>query len=319
MKRKKPALRIVLLCIVIITELVPAFSNGPVTVAVVLSRDIAPYREALRGFKQVLEKAGEKFRFDEVSVETLAHDRDALIERVRSHKPSLILTLGSAATDLITEGIKDIPVVFSLILPSKGSGSLEDFRENHPNVTGATMEVPLSVQFAKMREVLPSTVRVGVLFDPAVSGPMVESARSSAREAGLELVALPVSSEKDVVGEMKELEGKVDILWSVADSTVFTPQGLKHILLSTLRSRLPFVGLSPAFVKAGALLALSCDYQDVGRQSGELAVRILGGETPARIPVAVPREVSMSINLNTAQQIQVAISPSVAQAAAEVF
>lgn len=319
MKRIGPLLRIFLLCVVIVTELVPAFSNGPVTIAVVLSRDIAPYREALRGFQSELEASGQKFRFDEINIESLIHDEHALVERVRSHKPSLVLTLGSAATDLIAGKIKDIPVVFSLVLPSKGSSSLEEFRDRHVNVTGATMEIPLAVQFAKIREVLPSTAKVGVLFDPAVSGPLVEAARASAANAGLDLVALPVSSEKDVVKRMKEIEDRVDILWSVADSTVFTPQGLKHILLSTLRSRIPFVGLSPAFVKAGALLALSCDYEDVGRQSGELATRILAGESPSKVAMAVPREVSMSINLNTAQQIQVAISPSVAKAAAEVF
>jgi putative ABC transport system substrate-binding protein len=118
---------------------------------------------------------------------------------------------------------------------------------------------------------------------------------------------------------MEEVEGKVDVLWSVADSTVFTPQGLRHILLSTLRNRIPFVGLSPAFVKAGALLALSCDYQDVGSQSGEMAIRILEGESPDTIPTAVPRQVSLSVNMNTARQIKVAIADEVRDAAANLF
>jgi len=104
----------------------------------------------------------------------------------------------------------------------------------------------------------------------------------------------------------------------VADSTVFSPKGLEHILLATLRGRIPFVGLSPSFVKAGALLALSVDYQDVGRQSGEQSLRILSGEDPSHVPIAVPRNISLSVNMNTAMQIQVQIQEKVRRQA-ELF
>ncbi len=318
MKRTRPLLHALVLCVVVVTELVPAFSNGPAMIAVVMSRDIAPYREALKGFEGELKGARQQFRIVEFNLEAAAHDSEGLIERIRSRRPALILTLGSAATNLVTAAVKEIPVVFSLVLPSTGPDSLEDLRSAHGNVAGASMEIPMATQFSKIREILPGAKRVGVLYDPAVSGHLVEAAKKVASSMNLELLTLPVSSEKDVVTRMEEVEGRVDILWSVADPTVFTPQGLRHILLSTLRSRIPFVGLSPSFVKAGALLALSCDYQDVGRQSGEVAVRILAGEVPSRIPTAVPREVSLSVNMNTARQIQVAISEEVARRA-EVF
>jgi putative ABC transport system substrate-binding protein len=319
MNRPIVVLRTLLLCVVLVTELVPAFSNGPVTIAVVLSREIAPYHDALRGFKEQIQGPDKKFRFVEFNLEISGQTTTELIERIRSKEPALVLSIGSAATSLIASEITDIPVVFSLVLPSRGSKSLEELRAAQRNVTGATMEIPLSTQFAKIREVLPSARKVGVLFDPEVSGPLVETAGEIAGAQGFDLVALPVSSENDVVRRMKELEGEVDVLWSVADSTVFTPQGLKHILLSTLRARIPFVGLSPSFVKAGALLALSCDYQDVGRQSAELAQRIIAGETPGEIRMVVPREVSMSLNLHTARQIQVAISRELELAAAQTF
>jgi len=104
----------------------------------------------------------------------------------------------------------------------------------------------------------------------------------------------------------------------VADSTVFSPQGLKQILLATLRNRIPFIGLSPSFVKAGALAAFSVDYQDVGRQSAEQALRILGGEEPTHVPMTSPRSISLSLNMNTARQIQVDIEDEIRQRA-ELF
>ena len=50
-----------------------------------------------------------------------------------------------------------------------------------------------------------------------------------------------------------------------------TPQTAEPILLSTLKNKIPLVGLSSSWVKAGALYALDRDYVDIGLQSGELA------------------------------------------------
>ena len=54
-------------------------------------------------------------------------------------------------------------------------------------------------------------------------------------------------------------------------------------------------------------------------QSGELALRMLAGEDPARIPMTVPRNVSLSVNMNTAKQIQVQIQDDVKQKAELYF
>jgi putative ABC transport system substrate-binding protein len=318
MTRIRHVLQALLVCIVVLTELVPAFSLGPTTIVIVLSRDIAPYREALKGFELDLNNSKRPYRFVEYNVEAAGPDPGSFIERIRARRPALILTLGSAATNLVAGAVHDVPLVFSLVLPSTGTDSIEELRSTHENVAGASMQIPVATQFAKIREILPGARRIGVLYDPKNSWPQVESAGKVATAMGLELVALPVTSEEGVVQRMEEVAGRVDLLWSVSDSTVFTPQGLRHILLSTLRSRIPFVGLSPSFVKAGALLALSCSYEDVGRQSGDIALRILGGEEPARIPTAEPREISLSINMNTAKQITVAISEEIRREA-EVF
>lgn len=319
MQKARGLLIALVLCATIVSHTHPAFSEGPALIAVVFSRDIGPYRSALDGFESELKKQKRPYRLVDFNVESYSHDPDSLIARIRSKRPALVLTLGSSATEFVSNQMSDVPIVFSMVLPTPGPEGPDRPWVARTNITGATMEIPLSIQFRKIREVLPEARRVGVLFDPTVSGALVEEAIAAARLAGLVLVPMEVRSESDIVSRMEEVEGKVDVLWSIADSTVFSPQGLRHILLSTLRNRIPFVGLSPAFVKAGALLALSCDYEDIGRQSGEMAVRILDGEAPSHIPSAAPRDVSYSVNMNTARQLRVAITDEIRHAAASVF
>jgi putative ABC transport system substrate-binding protein len=303
---------------IVLTELLPAFSDAPLVISVVLSRDVAPYRQALKGFEEVLRSSGRPYKIHEYTTEGSSIDAEALVEKVRARRPAMILTIGSSATETIAQRVKDIPVVFSLVLPSSGGGVLEEIRNSHDNITGSSMEIPIRTQFAKIRQVLPTARRMGVLYDPEVTGTVVDNASRVAAGMGLELVMLPVGSEKDLLAVTSDLSSRMDVLWSVADSTVFSPSGLRQVLLATLRGRVPFVGLSPSFVKAGALLALSVDYQDVGRQSGEQALRILAGEEPSQIPVTTPRSLSLSLNLNTAKQIQVTIQDEI-RAQAEVF
>ena len=302
----------------VLAAVTPCMGQGSeVDIAVVFSRDAAPYRQALKGFEEVLQASGRQYRLHQLYLDGgLPNDR--LIERIRSRAPELILTIGSSATGVVSDAINDIPIVFSLVQPSAGTATLRGEAGGHQNLTGSSMEIPLEVQFREVREILPEAKRVGVLYDPEVTGKVVEAAIAPAAAMGMDLVPMSVRSEGDLLGHAASLSG-VDALWSVADSTVFSPQGLNQILLSTLRHRVPFVGLSPSFVKAGALLAISVDYADVGRQSGEIAGRILAGEKPSTIPVTAPRKVSLSVNLNTARQIDVAIGDSIRQKAQIFF
>jgi putative ABC transport system substrate-binding protein len=288
----------------------PAAIAGPLEIAVVSSRDIAPYRAARQGFVAVLDEAGIAYRIEEFRTETDAAEGREVVQQIRSRRPDLILTIGSAATRDISAAIRDIPIVFSLVLQGAGPGE-DELPALGQNVTGASMHIPLEVQFRSLREAIPTARRFGVMYNPDATGPVVDEAKQVAQRLGVDLVALPVRSEAEVLRAIESLEGKVDLLWSVADPTVFTPQSVNYILLNTLRHKIPFIGLSPSYVRAGALLALSCDYVDVGRQSGELALQIVRGAPPKQVAVTAPRSVSMFLNLNTAKQLEVAISEAV--------
>ena len=285
------------------------FSSISIVLTIVKSRDLTPYSEAATGLRKVLLSRVPDLKIDEVLFPESEPDEKAFLDGLEKSRPDLIVTIGTQATRSITRRISDIPIVFSLVLLAGDSEVL--FRQRPPNVSGAAMDVPIAVQFQRMKEVIPGLKRVGVLYNPKLTGEVVQSARAAAQASGLELVEIPVASEAEVIREMGTLKGRVDALWSVADSTVFTPRSVDTILLLTLRDGIPFVGLSPSFVKAGALLSFSCDYEDVGAQSGEIASEILRGKSPANLPIVYPRHVSLFLNLNTARAIHLEISARV--------
>ena len=286
-----------------------ARAEGPRTVVVVKSRDLAPYNAALRGLRRSLAASDPDVQLRELVLPSGEARVRSFLDSLTKSRPDAIVTIGTQATRAVTRRVQDIPIVFSLVLTK---GSLEAWTQRRPsNVTGAAMDVPISVQFRRLKEVIPDMQRVGVIYNPRETGELVESAREAAAGAGLTLVEIPVFSEAKVIEEVSRLKGRIDALWSVADSTVFTPRSVDQILLLTLRDGVPFVGLSPSFVKAGALLSFSCDYEDVGSQSGELVSEVLNGKSPTQIAIAYPRHVSLFLNLNTARAIHLEISAEV--------
>ncbi len=288
-------------------------------IAVIKSRDSTFYNAALKGFRKVLEDKNVK-DITSYNMEDDPRKGREIISKIKTKKLDLILTLGTMATTVASEDIKDLPIVFSAVLNPVDSGLVKDMKSSGNNLTGASMDIPIKTQFEWLKKVAPSIKTIGVLYNPDETKVVIDKASKIAEIMTLKLIAVPVHSEKDVPKATNGLLRKVDALWSVADTTVFgLKQSRKFILLKTLREKIPFMGLSRFFVQAGALLALSCDYEDIGRQSGELAVRILAGEKPSQIPITVPRKISLLLNLKVAERIGIKIPRHIINEADEVF
>lgn len=233
------------------------------------------------------------------------------MQALKAQRPALIVTVGSAATSLVQAHVQDIPVVFCMVLNPVASGFVQSRQASGNNLTVASLDIPARLQFETLKALLPHVKKVGVLYNPRETAAIVEPAMQAAAALGLGLIAMPVTAAEQIPTTMSELERQIDALWSVADSTVFeSDRSVEFLLRRTLQSRIPFMGLSPAFVKAGALIALSADYRDVGRQCGEEAAQVLAGRAPASLPITTPRKVTPYVNLNVARAIGVEIPTS---------
>jgi putative tryptophan/tyrosine transport system substrate-binding protein len=278
------------------------------SVVVIKSLEAKPYEDALQGLKEALAAKGFQPILREYTYTEGRGDAIKLLSDIQNRRPGLIVTLGSAATTLMHSRVQELPMVFCMVLNPVASGFVQSMQASGNNLTGASLDVPAKVQFETLKAVVPSVKRVGVLYNPRETGQVVESAVLEAAEVGLELILSPLDSSEKLQESLANLQRRIDALWSVADSTVFaSDRSIEFLLRQTLQYKLPFMGLSPAFVKAGALLALSVDYRDVGMQCGEQVAAVLGGRPPMSLPISVPRRLTLYLNMNVARAIGVEI------------
>ncbi len=290
-----------------------------IRVAVVETRKIKAYDLALRGFTDVMHRHGYEPSFIEYDLGKRPLSAEEFKAAVESIEVDIVLALGTTAARLVKEADAKIPSVFSMVSEPAQSGLLNIGKNEGTPMTGVCLDVPVEQQFRALLEVVPKARKVGVIYNPDETSFIVDEAKKAANRIGLGLVTYPVHSEAEVPEGLNHLRPRIDALWLVGDRTVLTTQSLQYVFLFAFQTNLPLMGLSDHFVRMGALLAVGPDYEDVGRQSGEIAAKILRGSNPEEVPVASPRKVQLSLNLRTAEIIGLTIPDTVVRKAVSVY
>jgi putative ABC transport system substrate-binding protein len=242
----------------------------------------------------------------------------AELESIRTLKPDIILTVGSSATRVARDNFTNIPIVFSAVKYPVISGFAESIAHPGSNITGASLDIPVDIQFRYFRQIIPGLKRIGVLYT-ANTAKLIAPARMIAAGMGMELVAIEIVSPRDLPRALDSLGSCTQGLWSVADPNLFDPQSTKFILLNSLRKGLPCMGFSRHVVESGALFALDFDYKAIGRQAGDIVSMVLAGADPGRIPVTSPDIIWFHYNEKTAKHVRIEIPPELVAIAKEVY
>jgi putative tryptophan/tyrosine transport system substrate-binding protein len=281
---------------------------APGVVVVVSSSLSESARDAVQGFRRRMEQRGVRVGAD-LNVTNL--DDAAALNAVRASRADIVLAVGSRAQDVSRRAAPQSQIVSALTTTPQEPGSTRS--------TGVSLEFAIDQQLQWIRRILPSSQkRIGIVYSPTENEQQIAKIREAARSQNLEIIARPVQSPADIPAALASLSGSADVLWGVPDDMVMTPETARSILLFSLRSRLPLIGLSSAWVKSGALFALDRDYADLGMQCAEQALRLLGGESAQSVPPERPRKLVYAINQRTADLMSVRFTSETLRNAREV-
>lgn len=265
-----------------------------------------------------MRSSGLRPQIREVTVGASKSETAAALQTVRDYNPAVVVTIGSGATRISKTAFPDTPVVFAMVLNPEQSKILKNSKQGEANITGAAIDIPLRLQFEKFMQVAPRVHRLGVISNPAHTGVVVQEAAQVAAMMGLTLQVESVTDASQVPGAVDRLmRANIDGLWMVADPTVLPSSEL--IITQCMTMGIPSMGLAPQHCEAGFLFALEVDYGENGRQAGELASRIVRGDNPEGLPVAVPHDVGLVLNQRIAEHMKFEFPASVVQNARAIY
>jgi putative ABC transport system substrate-binding protein len=236
---------------------------------------------------------------------------------------ALIVAGGDAAAHAAKTATTTVPIVFATGEDPVKVGLVSRLNRPGGNITGisfynrADLE---SKQLELLREVVPKAAVIGVLVNPTMAAAQSQEseAQVAARALGLQLFVVNAGSERDFDTAFTTLvEQRVEALLIVGNA-LFTGQRYRLVAVAA-RYALPTIYPLREFVAAGGLMSYGGSLTDAYRKVGVYAGRILKGEKPADLPVALPTKFELVINLQTAKGLGIEIPPMLLARADEVI
>ena len=210
-----------------------------------------------------------------------------------SRETRAVIAVGVRALSEVRAHNSAVPVVAAM-MKGGASSARADVLVN--------LDVPLAAQLTMMRTLWPGRTRVGLIRNPSVARESAESLEARARKEGFTAVVIDCETPAGLLKTLVAFKGKVDFVICFPDAEIYNAVTIKPFVMASLEQRIPLVGYSPAFVRAGAAAGIYADYRESGRQAAELAERLLHGETGAE---ALPRRVQVGVNQRVTRLIGV--------------
>ena len=257
-------------------------------VAVAYPSALEPCTEAVEGLRQGL--SGSEVALDLLDVNKATFAGDAAQEM--SRKPVAIVAVGSDAVRAVLAQDSQTKTISSMTLEADRAAGSQAGR-----VTAAVyLDIPIRTLVVELRKIFPEKTRVGVIRNPGRGGDTASQIRSQAPEPGLLEIAECASAD-ELLPVFLAFRKKVDFVVCLPDGSLYNSATARPLIMASLENRLPIVGFSPAFLRAGAAVAVYPDYRGIGQQTADLVRRCLepgdctGWETPRKVEVAVNAKV----------------------------
>jgi len=232
---------------------------------------------------------------------------------------NLIHSIATPTSQACVNATKTIPIVISSVTDPVGAGLVKSLEHPGGNVTGTTDRSPVDRQLDLILEIVPKAKRIGFMYnsgeDNSISS--LKQLQEAAAKRNMEVVEATVSNSSGVYLAAKSLVGQVDVIHIPTDNTVVS--AFESVVKVCEENKIPLFAADIDSVPRGAIAALAIDYYRLGRQSGDMAVRILQGANPADMPVETLKDLKLVVNENAAQKMGVSLPETVVKRADKVL
>jgi len=216
-----------------------------------------------------------------------------------------------------------VPIVFGTGADAVQAGLVANLNRPGGNLTGVSlMNSALgSKRLGLLHELRPASTRFAMLINPKdqlLAEPFVKSVQQAVSTNGWHLTIVTASTHDEIDAAFARLaQGHVDALL-IAPSGFFT-NSLAQLAALATRYSLPASYNLREFASAGGLMSYAPNVADLFRLVGVYTGRVLNGERPGELPVLLPTNYELIINLKAAKAIGITIPPTLLARANEVI
>lgn len=233
--------------------------------------------------------------------------------------PDIIVAIATPSAQAAVSASKDIPIVFSVVTDPVGAKVVPSLKHPGGNVTGLSDMVNVKQQLALIKEFIPDLKTLGVLYNPGETNSVsiINALKIEAQKIGVKVVESPAPKSSDVMIASKQLVGKADAIYCPTDNTIVS--AFESVVRVGIDTQIPVFAADTGSVERGAVAAVGYDYLQLGRQTGELVLRILKGEKAGSIDVKQAEGTDLFVNTKMAARMGIKVPASVLARATKII
>ncbi|PMC01033.1 MULTISPECIES: ABC transporter substrate-binding protein [Streptococcus] len=232
------------------------------------------------------------------------------ISQQLAESSDVVLAIATPSAQSLANTTQTTPVIFSAVTDPV-SAKLVESRE-HPggNVTGTSDQSSdaISIQINLIKKVLPKAKTIGILYTQSEPNSVVQKdeAKRLLEEKGFTVVEKTILDSNNVKAAAESLMAEVDMVFVPTDNIISsTIETVKQV---SIKHKVPVFGGSTEMIAVGGLYNYGTNYEELGRQTARMLIRVLKGEKPENIAVELPEKLELHTNKEMADALGIDIS-----------
>ncbi len=214
-----------------------------------------------------------------------------IAEKFVSDKSDLILSIATPTSQAAQNATKEskTPVIFTAVSDPVFSGLVANKETPEANITGVTDEVSeenLDQIMEILKSLKPDIENIGIVYNTSESNSQIqiENIEKVASAKNIDVTTVGIASINEINQALESVSKKSQALVLINDNMIASSMEL----VSKIAKEKGLITISAvsSFVDDGALISVGISYKELGRQSADMAVKILKDKTPINeIPV----------------------------------
>lgn len=262
-------------------------------------------------------KDGVNIRIEFKSAQGEAKNAISIAQDFAAKGASVIIAIAtpSAEAALTAANNANIPLVFCAVSDPVAAGLATDAEHGVTGVTGTSDKLPIAQQLELITKLTPDVKKVGILHNTAEanSDSQLAEAKELASQYGLEIVDKGVTNASDIATALDSILPEVDCIYNLTDNMVVS--SLSLVLSKADAAGKPVYGSEDSQVTNGCLASVGINYTDLGKDTGDLAAKILGGEKAEDLNIITLLGKTVTINAATAKKLNITIPDEIEESA----
>ena len=232
------------------------------------------------------------------------------ISQQLAESSDVVLAIATPSAQSLANTTQTTPVIFSAVTDPVSAKLVESREHLGGNVTGTSDQSSdaISTQINLIKKVLPKAKTIGILYTQSEPNSVVQKdeAKRLLEEKGFTVVEKTILDSNNVKAAAESLMAEVDMVFVPTDNIISsTMETVKQV---SIKHKVPVFGGSTEMIAVGGLYNYGTNYEELGRQTARMLVRVLKGEKPENIAVELPEKLELHTNQEMAAALGIDIS-----------